>query len=157
MHKAISVITLVLIVIVLICLLILLVIQAKQVKDDPPVINRFSIARSRKSVVDTAFPEILLKYDLTSSDTTGIFPTWDTDNVVLGSMCTEIWSGLKYALNHPKEKNAEIAISIAENFMIRYLARLVIIGVRPLAIPWGTNWYEFSVTSTVMLAQMLLF
>lgn len=150
-----SIISLVLLVVVLICLVVLLQMQSKHTADDEDP-DRLDIKASRKSVPDKAFPEILFDYNLSNSADTGIFPTWNTDSTVLGSMCSAIWSGLQYAINHPKEKNADRAILIAENFMIKYLAQLIIVGVTPLKIPWGTNWYQFSVDSTVMLAHYLL-
>lgn len=115
--------------------------------------SRLNIEAARKSILDAEFPPLLRKYTFNTTDT-GIFKDWNTSHISLGNMCNLITSGLQYAINHPDTADARLAILIAENFMIRYRDRLNQVPLNK--IPWGTNWYQFSVSSTKMLAYYLL-
>lgn len=116
--------------------------------------TRIDLNAARRAVSKVEFPKILYDYEF-NSDSTGIFDDWDKSDVSLGDMCNSIAQGLKYS--HHAQRNspdAVLAVTVAENFMIRYKLKLDQSDL--FGIPWGNNWYEFSVSSTIMAAYYLL-
>lgn len=118
--------------------------------------SRISLKGARSTIPNEPFPTELKNYTVDSSDTTGIYTDWNTSSTSLGQICTLITMGLQYAYHHPKTKDSDLCIQIAEDFMVKYHDRLMDVGIEPKQPPWGTHWYEFSVSSTAMLAYYLL-
>lgn len=93
---------------------------------------------------------------------TGIFPNWHVDHRALGELCETVMSGLWYAYHHPDTQDANLCVAVAENFIEKYAAALDAkrkksnSGGSLKGFPWGGNWYQFSITSTAMLAYYLL-
>nr|WOJ45408.1 odv-e66 [Apis mellifera nudivirus] len=106
-------------------------------------------------------PEPLRNYAFGEQiEDTGIYPNWYKSEIELGNLCINITTGLWYAYHNPNTQDAYYAIAVAEDFIERYEKKLS--GARKTQdgrlnrFPWGSNWYQFSITSTSMLAYYLL-
>lgn len=133
--------------------------------------DRISIENARRQIYKGKLGNI--KEYTISGPNTGIYPNWDTNVSDLGKICDTIKDGLCYAY-HNNNDNATWCIRVSDDFIERYRLRLFEVGVvghddndhdngsnfmnNNLAnkIPWGNNWYEFSVSSTCMMAYYLL-
>lgn len=133
--------------------LMIYLINYKKPYEDPldPRINLIAARQALES--PTEFPELLTTYKF-DAESTGLYANWDKSELDLGSMCVIITQGLKYANAHENSQESKLAIRIAEDFMSRYKTKLGNSGAN--GIPWGNNWYEFSISSTFMAACYLL-
>lgn len=117
-------------------------------------VKRIDLDAARRVVEKVEFPEILRNYKF-NDVSTGIFDDWNKSHLSLGDMCVTITRGLKYAQHAASDSSdAALAIAVAEDFMIRYKNELA--KHSSVNIPWGGNWYQFSVSSTSMAAYYLL-
>lgn len=116
--------------------------------------DRIDLNAARGAIEKADFPKVLYDYKF-DDESTGIFTDWSTSNVTLGEMCLAIIQGLKYA-HHAASNSSQavLVVAITENFMLRYRSKLN--ASASSGIPWGKNWFEFSITSTTMAAHYLL-
>lgn len=117
------------------------------------------IEKARASIVVYEYADELNNYRFSNdkSDTdTGIFVNWYKDNWDLGFICERITNALTLVATKNKYTTLDKRIiAICEDFMFRY--RYQLLKAASLnKIPWGVNWYEFSVTSTQMMAFYML-
>nr|DBA13059.1 TPA: ODV-E66 protein [Oryctes rhinoceros nudivirus] len=117
--------------------------------------TRLDLDGARKAIPDSEFPEELLEYEIDASST-GLYPNWDTSSDDLGKLCSVLTLGLQYAHHNRNTNNANLCVIAVEDFLIKYNARLTSSNVSSGEIPWGTDWYQFSVVSANMLAYYIL-
>lgn len=100
------------------------------------------------------YPVGLTLYKLGDKNT-GAFDNWNKDSTVLGELCESMTHAIRYVLSHPKEKARRAhVVCTCEDFIARY--RDALIRSPNDRIPWGNNWYQFSISSTCMLAHYLI-
>lgn len=116
------------------------------------------IASARSVIPRTPYPTSLNNYTF-NTPTTGVFPNWDTDSSNLGAISDALKHALQYTYHNPNATNSKLVRLIADDFMIRFYEKLKASSITTSTgpkIPWGTNWYEMSVSATTMLAYYLL-
>ncbi|XP_050449874.1 uncharacterized protein LOC126850679 [Cataglyphis hispanica] len=99
-------------------------------------------------------PKDLDRYTI-GGDDTGIYTKWNTDHLVLGDMCNWLIDCAYFYLcvENCKERRNRCR-DIMDDFVLRY--RKAMEGKYECIFPWGKNWYQFSVTSTLMLFHYML-
>lgn len=159
LYRYVSMILQILIFVILIILTILYLTKSTQaavISPEPSIGDkRFSLEGGRKGIPNGSFPTVLRGYTVGAS-TTGIYTDWGTSEKALGDMSYAIANGLIYSYHNPNTRDGKLARLIAEDFILLYSSRLKEVGVVPNRFPWGHNWYEFSVSSTMMMAYYLL-
>lgn len=127
---------------------------------DPPTWlqeKRFDLDRARKmSPIQKELPDPdgFNRYALRPSESTVVHPTWNKDNVVLGDMCNWLIKLAQYHLTPASKPQRPRIRKITIDFIHRYGDAME--GKFETVFPWGTNWYEFSITSTLMLFYFIL-
>lgn len=118
--------------------------------------KRFDMTRAKRmSNVQKDPPHGLEDYTFLPDESTTVCPTWDVDHVALGDMCNWLIKGAQYCLHVNSESaKRELYEKIAIDFTHRYATAME--GKFEQVFPWGFNWYEFSITSTLMLFYLLL-
>lgn len=125
------------------------------------VTDKLLLEKAKKAVSRMSLPSKLKDYKFMPNAGTGIFENWHENSSALGDMCESIAAGLSIVIAHERnnesekyEKDDNFYKSVCEDFMLRYREKLL--GSNLKQTPWGTNWYQFSVTSTNMLASYML-
>lgn len=126
---------------------------------DPPVWlqeKRFDLARAaRMSMIEENPPAELDRYTTLPAKSTTVHVAWNVDHVTLGDMCNWLIKAAQYCLHPQSEsKTRERAIAVMTDFAHRYASAME--GKFDRVFPWGSNWYEFSITSTLMLFYLIL-
>lgn len=125
---------------------------------DPPVElqeRRFDVQRGLKAIRRRdKVPRGLDKYTV-DGETTGVYERWSMDNVTLGEMCSWLNQCAWYCLReaNPAEFRAR-CLAVVCDFVPRYATAVE--GKFNNVFPWGTNWYEFSISSTLMLFHYIM-
>ncbi|KAM0731209.1 Occlusion-derived virus envelope protein E66 [Formica fusca] len=99
-------------------------------------------------------PKNLDQYTIGGANT-GIYTKWDIDNKELGDMCNWLKGCVYFYLR--KENSMERrkkCIDIMDDFVPRYQKAME--GKYNKTFPWGKNWYQFSISSTLMLFHYML-
>lgn len=92
---------------------------------------------------------------------TGVFPNWCTDSEVLGSICNWLITVAGYYLcEATPADDKKRCLAIMSDFVQRYdnalKASIPPERCRSLILPWGKNWYQFSISSSNMLFHYML-
>lgn len=118
--------------------------------------NASEFAKLRECMTSDAYPSTLESYTL-GAETTGLFDNWHRDTVALGDICDTITQAIRYVIRHPEERERRVfVVCVCEDFVARYRDALSFGHDEISRIPWGSNWYQFSVNSTCMLAHYLI-
>lgn len=123
--------------------------------------DQILLENAKRAIVRLTQPNELKQYKFRPNESTGIHEEWYKDSSALGDICLSITAGLSIVIAHKRNNESEkykkddnFYKSVCEDFMLRYKEQLLKSNLKDL--PWGTNWYQFSVTSTNMLASYLL-
>ncbi|UBZ25647.1 ODV-E66 [Carcinus maenas nudivirus] len=84
---------------------------------------------------------------------------WDTDPDGLQKLCVMFNHSAGYLNENPKTRASKQFLSVWEDWIVAYLAKLEEIGVNGdhwFGYPWGTNWYQFTIDSTTNLAYYIV-
>lgn len=127
---------------------------------DPPTWlqeKRFDIERARAMspiVKDLLKPNDLDRYTVSPAPSTTVHPTWNTDHIALGDMCGWLTQLAQYYITPNSVPFRARIHTVLVDFIHRYDRAMT--GKFHNVFPWGTNWYQFSITSTLMLFYFML-
>lgn len=109
-----------------------------------------------KKSVKTTFeePKNLDKYTIGAADT-GIYTKWNCDHEELGKICGWLnQCAYFYLRKENDETRRKKCLDVMDDFVPRYEKAMK--GKYNDVFPWGNNWYQFSVSSTLMLFYYML-
>lgn len=119
--------------------------------------KRFDLARARKMspiVKDLPDPEGLARYALRPAASTVVHPTWNSSEIGLGDMCDWLTKCAQYYLTPASKSHRSRIHAVLVDFQHRYDDEMQ--GKFKKVFPWGKNWYQFSISSTLMLFYFIL-
>lgn len=120
--------------------------------------SRLRLTEARASCpTSSALSANVQNYTLLPATTTGVFSTWDTNTTVLGDMTAALVQAAWFAVHNPDHADRPRAVSVVEDFITRFHAKIsTLLPLAPNVFPWGTNWYQFSVSVPYLIAYYLL-
>ncbi|MGI4816555.1 MAG: hypothetical protein ACRYE7_01025, partial [Janthinobacterium lividum] len=130
-----------------------------------PTKDRLNLQRARRYISEyTKLPNTLDNYKIQKLETdldTGIFNSWSKNSDDLSKICHVMLDGVRFLHTQKLKSNHEFSNDVTrikayvDDFINRLLIRFEKID-KGDKIPWGKNWYVFSVVLVSFLAQYLL-
>jgi len=137
----------------------------KPFEDTIPIKDRLNLPRARRYVSEyTKLPSRLENYKIQKLDAdfdTGIFNSWSKNSDDLSNICQVMLGAVRFLHTQKLKTNPEFSNDVSrikayvDDFINRILLRFGKIDKFD-KIPWGNNWYIFTVVLCSFLAQYLL-
>lgn len=137
----------------------------KPFEESIPIKDRLNLPRARRYISEYGkLPSRLDNYKIQKLDAdfdTGIFNSWSKNSDDLSNICQVMLDGVRFLHTQKLKTNPEFSNDVSrikayvDDFVNRLLLRFGKIDKFD-KIPWGKNWYTFSVVLCSFLAQYLL-